>query len=342
MIRLSIIVPVFNGASYIERCIHSLCNQSLLPEAYEIIVTDDGSRDETPQILKGLASEYPQLKVYTLENGGVSKARNFALNTAKGRFVLPVDADDELPESVLDAFLNYAETQNLEVLTGGFEIRNTTGIVEWSTEYSSLSGKFLSGVEGYFSGRGYDVRFPDRSWGILYDLEFLKSNSLNYPLNVPYLEDGMFVAKVYSCASRCGYYAPIIYTHCLRIGSATRSPLLGSEEALHGFLNGLNDLRLFYKQLSPNSAGLIVLNHAIAKFALLPLMVSLGGNRFDRFREVVRYLQSNGFRKFNLEGARFDGLKYGRMYNRSPWYFGFRFLLNLYSISIKRKLGISS
>lgn len=342
MLRLSIIVPVFNGAAYIERCIQSLCNQSLLPDEYEIIVVDDGSKDDTPEILLQLSNRYQQLKVHRLENGGVSKARNFAIAVAAGRFIMPVDADDEIPAHVLPDFLSHAEKNNLQVLTGGFEIRNTAGVVEWKTQYAEISDKLLNGTDGYFTGRGYEVRFPDRSWGILFDLLFLRTHSLIYPLNVPYLEDGMFVAKVYSCAHRCGYYASVVYTHCLRIGSATRSPLLGSEVALTGFLNGLNDLKEFRDTAKKKAAEPAVLNHAIAKFALLPLMVSIGGNRFDRFKKVVHYLQTHKFRKLNLEGARFDGLKYGSMYNRSPWYFGFRFLMNLYLVSIKHKLGMGS
>jgi glycosyltransferase involved in cell wall biosynthesis len=92
---VSVIIPTFNRAAFIERCVNSVINQTY--PSIEIIVIDDGSTDQTVDILK----QFPKVKVIFQENLGVSCARNIGIKNSNGEFVALLDSDDEwLPEKI--------------------------------------------------------------------------------------------------------------------------------------------------------------------------------------------------------------------------------------------------
>ena len=97
---LSIIVPTYNGAPYLSECLHSVLDQ--LPEDYELIVVDDGSKDDTKIILEGFAGRQSNLQVCFCSHKGVSGARNTGLSLASGRYVVFLDGDDRLRPGILE------------------------------------------------------------------------------------------------------------------------------------------------------------------------------------------------------------------------------------------------
>lgn len=116
MMKLSIIVPIYNVAPYVRKCVESLLTQDL--KDYEIILIDDGSTDECPAI----CDEYVQggksiqIRVIHQQNSGLSVARNAGLKVAKGKYVLFVDSDDYLELNVLGQLIAQCEWEKLDVL----------------------------------------------------------------------------------------------------------------------------------------------------------------------------------------------------------------------------------
>lgn len=98
---LSIITPVYNSEKYLAACIDSCLQQGLSLEEYEIIFIDDGSVDGSAQILDAYAAKYPNLLVVHKVNGGVSVARNIALDLARGDYIWFIDSDDFIERNVL-------------------------------------------------------------------------------------------------------------------------------------------------------------------------------------------------------------------------------------------------
>ena len=95
MIKISAIVPVYNAEEYIERCLKSLISQSIGSDI-EIIVVNDGSTDRTQKILESYKLKNDNIKIFSIENNGVSHARNLGIQYAKGEYITFVDADDWL------------------------------------------------------------------------------------------------------------------------------------------------------------------------------------------------------------------------------------------------------
>ncbi|WP_312074719.1 glycosyltransferase family 2 protein [Chryseobacterium sp.] len=113
--KASVIVPVYNVELYLEKCLLSLVNQTL--EEIEIIVVNDGSRDNSQKIIDRFAIEFPlKIKAFTKENGGLSDARNFGIDKATGDFIGFVDSDDYVLETMFEEMLNLAEKHNAEMV----------------------------------------------------------------------------------------------------------------------------------------------------------------------------------------------------------------------------------
>ena len=94
---LSTIIPVYNTAPWLHRCVDSVLNQSLGDDEHEVVLVDDGSTDESPAICDDYAKRYPgRVRVLHLANGGVSVARNAGVGVACGEYVHFVDSDDRV------------------------------------------------------------------------------------------------------------------------------------------------------------------------------------------------------------------------------------------------------
>lgn len=109
--ELSIIVPVYNVEEYLEDCIQSILNQTY--QDYEILLIDDGSIDSSGRICDSFTDE--RIRIFHIENGGVSNARNVGLNNAKGQFITFIDPDDMYGD-------NLTLSEGMKVLTSNLDI----------------------------------------------------------------------------------------------------------------------------------------------------------------------------------------------------------------------------
>lgn len=106
--RISIIVPVYNVENYLAKCLDSLVNQT--HQNIEILVVDDGSKDNSREIIKRYAEKFPdKIKAFTKENGGLSDARNFGIDKATGDYIGFVDSDDYVTETMFAEMLHLVE-----------------------------------------------------------------------------------------------------------------------------------------------------------------------------------------------------------------------------------------
>ncbi len=115
MKKLSIIVPVYNVEAYISKCLDSLVNQTL--DDIEIIVVNDGTKDNSQEIIDKYVEKYPK-KVfsYIKENGGLSSARNYGIKKAKGEFIGFVDSDDYVDTNLYEKMYKLAKKEGSEIV----------------------------------------------------------------------------------------------------------------------------------------------------------------------------------------------------------------------------------
>ena len=125
---ISIIIPVYKTEKYLKRCIESALNQTY--QKLEIILVDDGSPDECPRICDEYAHKDNRIKVIHKENGGVSRARNIALNMANGKYITFLDSDDFLEQKACEILYKTALQYNADVVICGMTMRYSSSSVD--------------------------------------------------------------------------------------------------------------------------------------------------------------------------------------------------------------------
>ena len=106
MVNFSIIIPVYNVQEYLARCVESVVNQTYPQDHLQVILVNDGSKDNSGAMCDKFAAEYSFVEAYHKENGGLSDARNYGMERAKGEYVIFLDSDDYLSA---DACARFAE-----------------------------------------------------------------------------------------------------------------------------------------------------------------------------------------------------------------------------------------
>ena len=214
MCNVSIIIPIYNGEKYLNKCLDSTCNQTL--KNIEIICINDGSTDNTPNILKKYSSKYKQIKVISTENNGQGSARNKALNIAKGEYVGFVDADDWIELNTFELLYNKAKSNNLDLLF--FQminyINNTGKLIETELyNHECFKVNHLIGENIIFNQeatKNFLFEIPVCPVSKLYKKEFLDSNNIRFSEGM-FFEDNDFFYKTYFKCERAGFYQKQFY-----------------------------------------------------------------------------------------------------------------------------------
>lgn len=105
MIKVSVIIPVFNVERYLKKCLDSVINQTF--DNYEIIIINDGSTDNSAMIIEEYKEKYPKkIRFYNKKNGGLSDARNMGILKSKGKYLMFIDSDDYISNNMIEKMYN--------------------------------------------------------------------------------------------------------------------------------------------------------------------------------------------------------------------------------------------
>lgn len=223
--KLSIIVPIYNVAPYLRKCIDSLLMQDILD--YEIILVDDGSLDNCPQICDEYAATHSNINVIHQKNAGLSAARNSGITIAKGEYIWFVDSDDYVEPNVLNALMEQIERDNLDVLR--FSYQNVKESGETFVPYEGMKMDYNNFSDFPVDG----VTFLNkRMWIQCYAWQFVvKKNILKQEQFTPniYFEDIDWTPRMLLRANRVASTDSFVYYYLWREGSIT---LTGNTEKL--------------------------------------------------------------------------------------------------------------
>ena len=213
--RLSIIIPVYNVEQYIAGCIQSLLNQGLSANDYEIIIVNDGSKDNSIGIAKQFQLNHVNVFVFDKENGGVGSARNYGIDVAKGTYIYFIDPDDYLANNTLKSILDCIEINDLQVLTflskGTIHsnLHESNTIISKDLSISKISGINYIGINGY----------KNEVWWYIIKKAFLKDIGLRF-IEGRWMEDAIFTANLLTKAKKVGHLPIDTHRHVRVIGSA--------------------------------------------------------------------------------------------------------------------------
>ena len=136
-IELSVIIPCWNIAPWLPRCLEEVF--AALPDRAEVIAVDDGSQDETLEILENFAARHKELKIFSQQNFGVSAARNRALDAAGGEFIFFVDPDDGVEPGFFTEMLERMKSKNADYCICAFKIPSSSRLTATESMQKSPS-----------------------------------------------------------------------------------------------------------------------------------------------------------------------------------------------------------
>ncbi len=178
---LSMIIPVYNTGKYLKECLDSCVKQDVSSDEYEIICVNDGSTDNSLQIIEDYASRFSNIKLINQKNGGVSRARNTAIDCAEGDYVWFIDSDDIIKENCLKKLKHSVETDSCDML-----IFRLVPVTEQFSEKEKTD--FNSGI--------MKSQNPGSCIGCqLCKVQILRKYGLRYAEGVAYAEDALFVSQ---------------------------------------------------------------------------------------------------------------------------------------------------
>ena len=207
--KLSIIVPCYNVEQYVEKCIDSLENQDIPKDDYEILAYNDESKDNTLCVLENLAKKYPNVKVSSHKNKGLSGTRNRGVREAKGDFIWFIDSDDWISDNCLGKILS--------------SITDETDIVAFSgfiPEGNRSVGAYIYGEKVIDKQTLFTYGFADGAPFYMHRRDFLIKNNLFFKEGIKH-EDTLFTPITLYKANFFIFYRESVYHFLKRAGSIT-------------------------------------------------------------------------------------------------------------------------
>ena len=204
---VSIIVPAYNAQRYIKKCLDSLIAQTY--EKIEILVINDGSTDDTGHICDDYSKDDARIRVFHIQNGGVSKARNYGLRAAAGSYIMFVDSDDYVADNYVETHYTELVEQKVDWVITGYYICYPD-----RQEKNNIQKKYCEKIHkenlGKVFSKLYQGYFLNSPWNKIYKKayitkEFCTDMALGEDLcfNLDYLENVSFISIKAAC---CYYY----------------------------------------------------------------------------------------------------------------------------------------
>lgn len=221
---LSIIVPVYNVEKYIRDCLDSLVNQT--NSNYEIILVDDGSKDDSLSICQQYAGKYDFITCFHQSNQGPGAARNLGLNYAQGEYVTFVDADDTVTNDYVATILKNMKCDllffNIKVVNpNGEEVGDVT--VPEIKQFSNINDTIYSFITRQRGNSNFILTVNK-----CYRTDIIRENKLQYPIGIIHSEDEIFTLRYLCCINSMQSIPDSLYIN-YAWGSSASKPI-GNDE----------------------------------------------------------------------------------------------------------------
>lgn len=280
---ISIIVPVYNVAPYLDRCVQSLVDQTY-PEL-EILLIDDGSTDTSGVLCDAWAAKDHRIKVIHKPNGGLSDARNAGLKAATGNFISFVDSDDWVHRCFIQYLYDTLISHNADI--SACEVTLCTDSVADMHDTSNYEiGTYTpeEALKTLIEGRGFRATV----WNKLYRYSLLKNET--FPLG-RFHEDEFFTYRILSKATHLVFLDIPLYYYFQRDTSIMRSIDIRHIDALDAYWQRLIYFREYFPLLYEQDRitfCVSCVNFYINSFALSPDDGIIARNRIKRLRSNLR------------------------------------------------------
>lgn len=298
---VSVIVPIYNVASFLSGSLDSLVAQTF--QDFEVILIDDGSTDDSGAIAEKYASDYERFFVIHQENRGLSGARNTGLNASRGKYIFFLDSDDYLHPKALEIMCRLAQESRADIVSADYV--HTRDM--YQTPFSPLSlnniQKSLSKhpLDSFLSGNN----IKSNVWTKLYKASKLKG--LRFIEGI-YFEDVPFTVMALDRVGSILITNLPIYYYYNNPNSIMKTSF--TEKKVESYLRLINDVAVYVRSSCPNKFELIRCKVLNRRFKMM-LNQCIRKQKDKRIRkQLFDYMQPHIKKLFEKEMISYDGLKW--------------------------------
>ena len=214
---LSFIIPLYNSAQWLHKCLYSVLNQDIPESEMEIICVNDGSPDNSADLAREIAKEHPAIFVIDQENQGPSGARNTGMRHATGKYLCFVDPDDYVEPNVYGGLVKQMEEQQLDMLRFDFQIVNENYEVVPKRPFElkfDYTPQLMTGTQ--FLAERLDIAC--NIWRYMYRTEIIVKNNIWCYVG-DYYDDTPWLPLVLMKAERMNICNTVVYDYLERSDS---------------------------------------------------------------------------------------------------------------------------
>lgn len=181
---VTILIPCYNGQKYLERCLDSCVKQTY--QNLQILIVNDGSNDESQNIIEAYIQKYPNISLINQTNSGLAKTRNVLIENAQTKYGFFLDADDWIEPDCIEYFMSYQNGYDL--------IINSTYI---NKQKKQKRFYITNKINKQTNNQSYLVNNTAFAWNILFNINYFKNNNLWFLSDAPFMEDILLTYLIY-------------------------------------------------------------------------------------------------------------------------------------------------
>lgn len=220
--KVSIIIPVYNAARHLEKCLNSVLNQTY--DNIEVVIVNDGSTDNSKEICELFAEKNKQIKLINQENSGPSVARNSGIKSSTGKYIQFVDSDDTIEKDMTQKYVDSINDEVELVICGYRSILIETGNKKIAEKIPKHCG--IIHINDFLNifGVYYENWLINSLWNKFYTADVIKKNNIGFDPDIRLGEDLLFTLKYIIRCKRINVIPDVLYNYiALESGSLTRS-----------------------------------------------------------------------------------------------------------------------
>lgn len=215
-IKVSVIIPVYNSKQYLKQCLDSVVNQTL--KDIEIIIVNDGSTDNSIEIIQDYSNNCKNIKVINKQNEGCYKARNVGLETAKGEYIAFLDSDDYIEFNMYEKLYSKAKETDADIVSSNYSIleNNKIKIVDFSSSIELLKKTNNKLIDAE------NILLDAIIWSRIFKRQMIVDKGIHFHSDIHAADDAFFHVVTMLNANKIVYIPDILYTYRIsRNGSIT-------------------------------------------------------------------------------------------------------------------------
>ena len=285
-LKLSIIIPVYNVERYINACLESLFRQGLNEDCFEVILVNDGTKDNSMEVIKDNLNRHTNIIILEQKNQGQSVARNNGLHIARGEYILMIDSDDLLVNDSLAFLLNQAISSKVDLLVADFLTIYDDEIIKSNNLQDSYIIVEKTGEQLFLEDLNPHECFI---WRTLYRADFLKSNNIEFVEGSSPYEDVPFTHECYLKAKKC--YRASKLLNIYRRGHESSTYSYFDENKAIGYCRAIKKTWSLIHIVGENDdVKRKLLDDVFLSFSVMMCLTCLSFNSFSKKLDVIKFI----------------------------------------------------